>query len=325
MTHLATAQAAAGGEAALAAFSAQLERLLAKTLVVPDEHGLDPRWARAQTELRAYTLRPAKRVRPMLLVTGWALAGGDLSRGVPEGVEAFAVALELLHTFMLIHDDVADRAATRRGGASLHTMLGAGKAGEDLAVVLGDHVYARALEVMLGSGLPGAPAATRYMLGVCRHTAVGQYLDLDLSRAPLSEVTLFATLKVATLKTARYGFVAPLVLGAMLGGADEALLEVLERVGRQMGLAFQLRDDVIGLFGDDRVAGKDGGGDFHEGKRTFPLIAGWTRADASGRQALEALWALPEAERAEAGQLARARAELERWGGGRPPSASSSA
>lgn len=301
-----------GAEAALASFQLELERSLADLLVLPDEATMDPRWSRAMVELRAYTLRPAKRVRPTLLLAGWAMASGELSRGVPDGVKQFAAGLELLHTFMLIHDDVADRAATRRGGPSLHRALSNGKAGEDLAVVVGDHVYSRAVEVMLTSGMPHAAEATRYMMAICRHTAVGQYLDIDLARTPLQDVTIFQTLKVANLKTARYGFVAPLVAGAMLGGADKTLLEQLERVGRQVGLAFQLRDDLIGLFGDDSVAGKDGGGDFVEGKRTFPVVAAWTRADSTGRAKLEQLWASDvKDEKA----LQSARREIDTWGG----------
>lgn len=282
-----------GVEAALAAFAVELERTLEELLALPDERGIDPRWSRALVELRSYALRPAKRVRPLLVAVGYGLATGELGRGVPPGVRQFAAGLELLHTFMLVHDDVADRAATRRGGPTLHRLLGGERLGDDLAVVMGDHLYARAIETMLGSNQLGTATATSYLLAVCRHTAAGQYLDLDLSRAPLDEVTLFQTLKVAHLKTAKYGFVAPLVAGAMLGGARPELIEQLERVGRYVGLAYQLRDDLIGLFGDDQVAGKDGGGDFFEAKRSFPVIAAWTRGEAAERQRLEALWAQP--------------------------------
>ncbi|MEW5739409.1 MAG: polyprenyl synthetase family protein [Myxococcota bacterium] len=312
MTVTGQVTAAMGAEALLADFQGQLEDALARLLVLEDEQLIDPRWSRALVELRGFALRPGKRVRPTLLVAGWALASGELARGVPKGLVDFAAGLELLHTFMLIHDDVADRAATRRGGPTLHRMLGAGRTGEELAVVVGDHVYARAVEAMLGSGLTHAARATKYLMAICRHTGAGQFLDLDLSRAPLSQVNLFQTLKVANLKTAKYGFVAPLVAGAMLAGAGDELLEGLERVGRQVGLAFQLEDDLLGLFGDDRVAGKDGGGDFYEAKRTFPVIAAWTRADASGRDALERLWSR---EPKTAADLQEARALLERWGG----------
>jgi geranylgeranyl diphosphate synthase type I len=301
-----------GVEAMLAAFTLELEHTLEARLELKDEQGFDPRWSRALVELRSYALRPAKRVRPTLLAAGWALATG--AHELPEGVKTFAAGLELLHTFMLVHDDVADRAATRRGGPSLHRLLGGGRAGDDSAVVLGDHLYALSVETMLGSGLPRAAAATRYLMAISRHTAAGQFLDLDLTRTRLDEVTLFQTLKVAHLKTAKYGFVAPLVAGAMLGGGSPELLESLERVGRQMGLAFQLRDDLIGLFGDDRVAGKDGGGDYFEGKRTFPVIAAWTRANDSGRTQLEAAWDEPGKATA---SLAEARALVDTWGGRR--------
>ena len=299
-------------EAALAGFQQSLDVALTELLTFSDEQTFDPRWTRALSEMTAYALRPAKRVRPTLLMAGYALARGELL--APRGVQQFACGLELLHTFMLIHDDVADRATTRRGGPTLHLRLAPGKSGEDLAVVMGDHLYARAIEAMLASGLPGASGATRYMMEICRHTAVGQFLDIDLGRAPLCEVTLFQALKVAHLKTAKYGFVAPLVVGAMLGGADRQLLDQLERVGRQAGLAFQLRDDLIGLFGDDTVAGKSGGGDFAEAKRTFPVIAGWIRADARGRAELERLWSFPPGPR-HAGDLEHARKLVQHWGG----------
>ncbi|MBL8952896.1 MAG: polyprenyl synthetase family protein [Myxococcaceae bacterium] len=288
----------------LARFHVSLERELMRWVRPADEAALDPLWSKAQDVVAEYTLRPAKRVRPTLTALGW-LAARPGEAAVPHEVVQFAAGLELLHTFMLVHDDVADRATTRRGGPCLHHLIG-----EQQAIVAGDHLYARAMEVMFSAPSLRAAATTQYVLGVCRHTAAGQHLDLELQGAPLSSVTLFRTLKVAELKTARYGFVAPLMCGAMLGGADGRVLEALKRAGRHAGLAYQLRDDLIGLFGDDRVAGKDGGGDYLEGKRTFPVIAAWTRGGAADRDRLEALWAEPDA-----GRLADARAEVERLGG----------
>jgi len=289
---------------------AEVDGALEQLFELPDEVALDPRWATVSQKVKSYSLRPAKRVRPMLLLAGHALVRGQL--GSPDALTRFAAALELLHTFLLVHDDVADRALVRRGGPALHVMLGGGRLGDDLAVVAGDHLFARSIEAMLESGLPLAPTAVRYLLAICRHTAAGQSLDLELTHAPLHQVTLFQALKVAHLKTARYGFVAPLVCGAILAGADAELIAALERVGRHAGVAFQLVDDLLGLFGDDQEIGKAGGADFFEGKRTFPVVAAWTRADDAGRARLEALWDAPNKDHA---LLAAARAEVIHHGG----------
>lgn len=300
MTHIATLHPDALG---LAHFQLELERSLRAWLVAEDESVIDSRWTAAREVVTEFALRPAKRVRPTLLAAGFACARNHVDT---EALTNFGVGLELLHAFMLVHDDIADRAATRRGGPALHVALG----DESLAVVAGDHLYARAMEAMLATPGTAAVKATRYMLEVCRHTAAGQHLDLVLTRAPLPEVRLASALKVARLKTAKYGFVAPLVCGAMLGGASPALIAALERVGRSAGLAYQLRDDVLGLFGDSAVAGKAGGGDFLEAKRTFPVLAAWARADQAGRARLEALWSAPSE-----ATLSDAREEVTRWGG----------
>lgn len=297
-----------GGQVSLEGLKGSVEEMLARLLSEPTDGALDPRWALARTAISAFAMRPAKRVRPMLLMAGHALGRGGVERS--DDVVRFAAALELLHTFMLVHDDVADRATVRRGGPALHLQLGGGKHGEDLAVVAGDYLYARAIEAMLESSLPASTSAVRYLLGVCRQTAAGQHLDLALSRAPLPTVTLFQLLKVAQLKTAQYSVVAPLVCGAMLGGAPPSLRLSLERAGRQLGVAFQLRDDIAGLFGDDE--GTPRGADFFEGKRTFPLISAWLRADAEGRARLEALWALEHKDEA---ALMAARREVMAHGG----------
>jgi geranylgeranyl diphosphate synthase type I len=272
----------------LASARAHIERGLDELFTLPDEAGIDPRWSGALADARAFAARPAKRLRPALVVLGWgAVRGLD---AVPDAVWRLAASLELLHTFLLIHDDVADAADTRRGGPALHRRLGVGRRGEDLAIVVGDHLFARAMEAMLECPLPEAAPVARYWLGVCRTTAAGQFLDLSLAHTPLAEVSLFQTLRVGLLKTARYGFVAPLVGGARLAAAEPALVRGLERVGRQVGIAFQIRDDVLGLFGEPARTGKPVLDDLAAGKATYPVVAAYARAPEPVRQELDRLW-----------------------------------
>jgi geranylgeranyl diphosphate synthase type I len=298
------------GTGDLAHLDDRLHRALERAVELTDERGVDPLWTGARAHLRDYALRPGKRTRPLLTVIGYGLATGQGELG--DGIIDAAAALELLHTFLLIHDDVADRAPTRRGGPSLHLTLGRGKLGEDLAIVMGDHLFARSVELLLQGRLPHSAEAVSFLMQACRFTAAGQFLDLQLSLAPLAEVTLFQTLKVAHLKTARYGFVAPLLCGAILGGGSAELRETLERVGRHAGTAYQLRDDLIGLFGEDAASGKSCASDYFEGKRTFPLIAAYARATDRGRRELEALWDLPHKDERD---LEEARHCIEQFGG----------
>jgi geranylgeranyl diphosphate synthase type I len=287
-----------------------IDQKLSELLASMEDEGGETRWSRALGEVRAFARRPAKRIRPALLLLGHAVASG--SGEVSPGLWQFAAAVELLHTFLLVHDDVADRAALRRGGPPLHRRLGSGRVGENLAVVVGDYLFTRAVEALFSTDHPRASIAARYYLAVCRQTAVGQFLDLELASAPLSEVTLFQTLRVAQLKTARYGFVAPLVCGARLAGAQEPLVECLERLGRGWGLAYQMQDDLLGLFGDAEVSGKDGGGDFGQRKRTFPVVAAYARAPHGARGELAKLW---EGKEQGPAALARARELVRAYGG----------
>ena len=294
----------------LARMQTAVEEALADALELEDERSIDALWSQAREQVAEFALRPAKRIRPILALIGHGLASGSSKIG--GDALRTAAALELLHTFLLIHDDVADRAPSRRGAPSLQRVLAEGRAGDDLAVVMGDHLFARSMELMLESRSLRSVDAVLYLLQACRFTAAGQLLDLHLSRTPIPDVTLFQTLKVANLKTARYGFVAPLVCGAILGGGSAGLREALERIGRYAGIAFQLRDDLIGLFGDEEASGKSSASDYFEGKRTFPLIAAYTRADEGGRQELQRLWDLPEKT---GGSLEEARSLVVRCGG----------
>ncbi|WP_239470095.1 polyprenyl synthetase family protein [Archangium violaceum] len=291
---------------------AQVQGSLVELLELPDEAGLGIRWTEALGHVREYVLRPSRRLRPALLLAGYCLARG--SAAVPAGLWRFAAGLELLHACQVIHDDVTEQAVLRRGGLAMHLLLAPGRIGQDLAVVVGDHLFARALETMLGASLPGAAQATQYCLRLCRYTAVGQYTALEREGVSPDGMSVRQALRGVRLRTMRQGFCSPLVCGAMLAGADDALRLRLARVGCNVALAWQLREELIGLFGDARGSGRSASCDFTLGRRTFPLVAACSRASPQVRQELAELWALPPEAKDDAA-LARARRLVEEAGG----------
>lgn len=291
---------------------ARVEASLAELLELPDEARLDIRWTQALGHVREYVLRPAWRMRPALLLAGYCLARG--SAVVPAGLWRFAAGLELLHAFPSIHDDAAEQLVRRRGGLTLHHLLAPGLTGQHLSVVVGDHLFARAMEALLGSGLPGAARASQYHLRLCRYTAVGRYVGLEQRGARLGSGGVLQAMRLARLRMVREGLGPALVCGAMLAGAGPELRLRLARVGCQVGLAHELREELRGLFGEPGGGAGASRRDFIRGQRTFPLVAAWSRALPEERRELEALWALP-AERRDGDALGRVLRLVEEAGG----------
>ncbi|SDS91655.1 geranylgeranyl diphosphate synthase, type II [Paraoerskovia marina] len=223
-----------------------------------------------------------KLLRPRLAATAYlGLGGRDTSAIVP-----VAAAHELLHTAMLIHDDLIDHDSVRRGRPNVAGTYRAGEvegapavAADAAALLGGDLAMWGAVDLVLDANL--APAVQAFVLRLLVrsvHTTIrGELLDvLGQYRAP-GEVDART---VALLKTAVYSSVLPLVTGAQLAGADATTCEQLERYGRAAGVAFQLVDDMLGTFGDPAVTGKSALSDLREGKRTELVAVAWRRADA---------------------------------------------
>jgi isopentenyl-diphosphate delta-isomerase type 1 len=242
---------------------------------------IDPALVELTGEIRALVAAGGKRLRPAFVRWGHLATGAPARPGVAEA----AAAVELLHTFALLHDDVMDRSATRRGRASAHAALterhrGGGRLGDagwfgiSAAVLAGDLVFVWADELIDGSGLP--PAAldrVRAVFTTLREEVIaGQHLDLLLASDPTADERRAE--QVALLKSARYSVTRPLLLGAAI--ADPRLAEpvasTLRAYGDSVGLAFQLRDDILGLFGDPERTGKGDLDDLHEGKRTVLML-----------------------------------------------------
>ncbi|MTE22249.1 polyprenyl synthetase family protein [Streptomyces sp. TRM43335] len=245
------------------------------------------------TALVDLALRGGRRNRAAFLWWGWRAAKGA-PRG-PAATDALrtAAALELLQTCALIHDDVMDDSALRRGRPSLHTAFarrhrrdglrgdpdGYGRA---VAVLAGDLALAWADDLFAESLPDGAVrhAAQRVWRVTRTEMVAGQFLDLRAQAA--GGASPAAALRVARLKSALYTVERPLHLGAVLGGADAGLVAALRAAGRRAGLAFQLRDDLLDLFGDPERTGKPTGGDVREGKPTYPVALALARAEAAG-------------------------------------------
>ncbi|QCX82598.1 All-trans-nonaprenyl-diphosphate synthase (geranyl-diphosphate specific) (plasmid) [Streptomyces sp. YIM 121038] len=236
-------------------------------------------------QLRRFLDAGGKRLRPLLCVLGWHAAGG---RGKTGPIVRTAAALELFHAFCLTHDDIMDRSATRRGQSTVHRTLATRHPDPDSraaawwgtcgAILAGDMALAWCEELLDSAEPPPAcRTALRQVLAAMRQEVIyGQYLDL---LAPLGPATdLNTALRVIRYKRAKYTVERPLHTGAVLAGADEVLLESLSRFALPLGEAFQLRDDLLGVFGNPQQTGKPVLDDLREGKHTVLLALAAQRA-----------------------------------------------
>lgn len=249
--------------------------------------------------LRDLLTAGGKRVRPVLCVTGWQAISRELP---PRMVLRMAASLELFHVFALIHDDIMDNSALRRGLPTAHRMLAAHNGhhpqaealGTNAAILLGDLTLGWSYDLLyLGSPAEEQAATPWTTLNAMRtETLVGQYLDLAStgSRSPEAETAW----KVICYKTAKYTFERPLHLGASLANADEHQLRALSAYALPLGEAFQLRDDLLGVFGNPGETGKPALDDLREGKQTVLITTAYERATPAQAAYLRAHLGSPE-------------------------------
>ena len=203
------------------------------------------------------------------IATGERAAGEAVQTEVlPDALVRLACALELFQAAALIHDDIADESLVRRGNPCLYRTHGTG-----LAINMGDCALVDASKLICTLSAEGLPsnAALQLLdefLTMERTTIEGQALDLGWSRARTWNLAPSDYLVMAELKTAHYSLASPLVLGALFAQAPKALRDALREFGRDAGVAFQLRDDYLNLFGN-KAQGKDMCSDIIEGKRTY--------------------------------------------------------
>lgn len=286
------------------AVSQRLERFTAQQRLVADGWGAE---AAGFVGSAADAVSGGKRLRARFCLTGWravAEHGGRPATAAPDAIAA-AAALEIFHAAALVHDDLIDNSDTRRGRPAAHRALEgdhraarwAGDAagfGRSAAILLGDLLVAWS-DDLLEEGLresAHASAARDVYAIMRREVTVGQFLDLAEEAAALTApegAQAERALRVASLKSARYSVEHPLLLGGALAGADAAQSAALSGFGHPLGLAFQLRDDVLGVFGDSAVTGKPSGDDLREGKRTLLIAYAREALPAGARRVLDEL------------------------------------
>ena len=215
----------------------------------------------------AYTMAlGGKRLRPILtLMTCQAFRGN-----IHEAMNA-ALALEFFHNSTLVHDDVIDHADLRRGKPTVHR-----KWGEETAVLCGDTMFAIAARLMAKVGPEHLPATMNVFIDTATRVFEGQQMDLDFKF--LTDVETDEYMAMARLKTADL-LGAACRLGAIIAGASPANEQAIYNAGVNMGLAFQLQDDLLDVWGDPAVFGKDTGGDIMNNNKTFLLISAISLAD----------------------------------------------
>ena len=245
-------------------------------------------------------LSGGKRLRAAFAYWAWRGHGGTLDSSEREGVLRIGASLELFQAAALFHDDVMDKSDTRRGHPTAHVHfarvhraqgwpgdsnqfgLSAAVLLGDLALVASDDQLVDALTHLPDDVYPGVRAIYSEMR---TEVTIGQYLDVLNQVSPWTEDAAEAERRARAVirsKSARYSVEHPLTLGTAAAGADDARLDAVRRFGLPLGEAFQLRDDVLGVFGDPAVTGKPAGDDLREGKRTVMLaraLAGATPAE----------------------------------------------
>lgn len=281
-----------GGPASVAALPADLGAIAVRVEALIDVFlererlrwaALDPVLEEPVRALRDLVLTGGKRLRPAFCHWGFVAGGGDPS---DPAIANAGAAFEMLQGFALIHDDVMDGSAVRRGAPAVHRQFianheatsGAGEPrrfGEGVAILVGDLAF-----VYADHFLPAGPSAVSRIWNELRiELNVGQYLDLIGTAAGQRDRA--SSRRIARYKSGKYTIERPLQLGAALAGGYDRLSEPLSRYGDPLGEAFQLRDDVLGAFGDSARTGKPVGDDLREGKPTLLLAVAHENASAA--------------------------------------------
>jgi len=244
-------------------------------------------------KIKDYILRPGKRIRPTLFIMGYLA----YSRKPASGLFRSALSIELLHDFMLIHDDIIDKSDLRRGKPAMHKIFNDHFAkmrnikfnGQDLAIVVGDILYALAMDAFLE--IQEKPErkekALRKFVHAALYTGCGEFIEMVCGAKTIEKISQADIYKIYDLKTAYYTFAYPLSIGATLAGANEDQIKKIFDYGVYLGRAFQIQDDILGMFADEKKIGKSILSDLQEAKKTLLIWRASRTADLANRKKIK--------------------------------------
>lgn len=262
--------------------------------VIAENRKIDENIADAISYARKITMSGGKRARAAFMYFGYIAAGGKEK----EKIIKASVSIELIHSFLLMHDDIIDRDSLRHGIKTTHIYYGeiakkyfkhkdADHFGNSMAIIVGDMMYAFGNQVLFESGFEPALIvnALHRLQGVVSRTVVGESQDILIENK--GEATEQEILQMYENKTARYTIEGPLHLGAILARADEKMMQSLSDYSIPAGIAFQIQDDILGVFGTVGKTGKPVGSDVRQGKQTILVAKALEKASRAQKEILK--------------------------------------
>ncbi len=247
------------------------------------------------TNITEFISRSGKRVRPILFCLGYL----GFKNRPPAGFYRSALSMELIHDFLLVHDDIIDRSLLRRGKPSMHAKLNkylkglknVKFTGEDLGIVIGDVMYAMALDAFMSikENPLQKEKALKKLIAAGLYTGAGEFIELIYGASDIEKITPKDIYNIYDLKTANYTFSFPLTTGATLAGADEKEIKLLFDYGNYLGRAFQIKDDIIGIFSSESEIGKSNLTDLQEAKKTILIWHAFHHTNRNGKITIKSI------------------------------------
>lgn len=273
-------------------FNKEMEKFL--DLKINEAKKISPEAGEMVQNLKKYTLGSGKRIRPALMHYAYLALGG---KNIKESMK-LAMASEFIHTFLIIHDDVMDRDNLRRGMQSIHCIykkiaqknnysVSASHYGNSQAISIGDMCYSFVSEIISQSKIDCGikDKILKKVSDIVFNTSIGQFHDV-FAAAAKKGINAGHVFTILEYKTARYTVEGPLHMGAVMAGAGDNVLKILSDFAIPLGIAFQIHDDILGVFGSSEETGKPAGADIREGKKTLLIIKALERGNKAQKKEL---------------------------------------